>query len=114
MGMLDGKVVAVTGAGRGIGREVALLAAREGARVVVNDLGGSPDGEGSDAGPAAAVVEEIRALGREGVANTASIADPAGAQSIVDDALRAFGRLDAVVNNAGILRDRIFHKMSQP
>jgi NAD(P)-dependent dehydrogenase (short-subunit alcohol dehydrogenase family) len=110
--MLKEKVVVVTGAGRGIGREIALLAAREGARVVVNDLGGSTAGEGEDRRPADAVVAEIDAAGGTAVANFASIADPAAASSIIDDAVRNFGRIDAVVNNAGILRDRIFHKMS--
>ncbi len=111
--MLEGKVIAVTGAGRGIGREIALLAAREGASVVVNDLGGSQDGEGSDAGPAHEVVEEIRSAGGQAIANTADISDPLGAASIIEDAVAKFGRVDGVVNNAGILRDRIFHKMSQ-
>ncbi len=111
--MLEGKVIAVTGAGRGIGREIALLAAREGASVVVNDLGGSQDGDGSDAGPAHEVVEEIRAAGGQAIANTADISDPLGAASITEDAVAHFGRIDGVVNNAGILRDRIFHKMSQ-
>jgi len=111
--MLAGKVIAITGAGRGIGREIALLAARRGARVVVNDLGGSQDGVGQDRGPAQAVVDEIAAAGGEAVANLADISDPLGAASIIDDAERVFGRIDGVVNNAGILRDRIFHKMSQ-
>src|ERR1700716_1091128 len=110
--MLKEKVVVVTGAGRGIGREIALLAAREGAQVVVNDLGGSTAGEGEDRRPADAVVAEIAAAGGTALANFASISDPAGAASIIDDAVRNFGRIDAVVNNAGILRDRIFHKMS--
>ncbi|MDB6158117.1 MAG: 3-oxoacyl-(acyl-carrier-protein) reductase [Gammaproteobacteria bacterium] len=110
--MLKAKVVVVTGAGRGIGREIALLAAREGAQVVVNDLGGSTAGEGEDRRPADAVVAEIAAAGGTALANFASISDPAGAASIIDDAVRNFGRIDAVVNNAGILRDRIFHKMS--
>jgi NAD(P)-dependent dehydrogenase (short-subunit alcohol dehydrogenase family) len=113
MSMLQGKVIAITGAARGIGREVALLAAREGASVVVNDFGGSPDGEGRDASPAQEVVDEIIANGGQAVANPADISDPAGAASIIEDAVRAFGRIDGVVNNAGILRDRIFHKMSQ-
>jgi NAD(P)-dependent dehydrogenase (short-subunit alcohol dehydrogenase family) len=111
-GMLDGKVVAVTGAGRGIGRGIALLCAQEGAKVVVNDYGGSAEGEGADSGPAHDVVAEIRAAGGEAYANTASIAEPAGATSIIDDAVKVFGRIDAVVNNAGFLRDRIFHRMS--
>jgi NAD(P)-dependent dehydrogenase (short-subunit alcohol dehydrogenase family) len=111
-GMLEGRVVAVTGAGRGIGREIALLCAREGAAVVVNDPGVSADGEGADAGPAAQTVADIQAAGGRAHANTASVTDPAGAASIVEDAVARFGRIDAVVNNAGILRDRIWHKMS--
>lgn len=110
--MLENKVVAVTGAGRGIGREIALLCARKGAAVVVNDLGASPDGEGADAGPAEEVVSEIRKFGGRAIVNGSSIADPRGAESIIADAISAFGRIDGVVNNAGILRDRIFHKMS--
>ncbi|WP_306341429.1 SDR family NAD(P)-dependent oxidoreductase [Sphingobium sp. Z007] len=109
---LDGKVVAVTGAGRGIGRDVALLCARQGASVVVNDLGTSAHGEGADTGPAAAVAAMIRDQGGKAVANGASVAEPAGAASIIADAIAHFGRIDGVVNNAGILRDRIFHKMS--
>lgn len=109
---LQGKVVAVTGAGRGIGREIALACAREGATVVVNDFGGSLSGEGTSAGPAAQVVAEIEALGGRGAANTASVADPAGAASIVQTAIDRFGRIDGVVNNAGISRDGMFHKMS--
>lgn len=110
--MVAGKVVVVTGAGGGIGREIALLMARHGAKVVVNDIGASLSGDGEDAGPAGQVVGEIRALGGEAVANTDSVADPASAERIVGAALAAFGRIDCVVNNAGILRDRIFHKMS--
>src|SRR6266852_9583282 len=110
---LKDKVLVVTGAGRGIGRDIALLAAREGAKVVVNDLGGGADGEGNpDLGPASAVVDEIRAAGGTAVANGDSVADPAAAQHLIATALEAFGRLDCVVNNAGILRDRIFHRMS--
>lgn len=112
MGMLEGKVVAITGAGRGIGRAIALLCASEGASVVVNDYGGSASGSGADANPAETVVDEIRAAGGKAAANTASIADPKGAQSIVADAVSSFGQIDAVVNNAGFLRDAIFHKMS--
>lgn len=111
-GTTEGKVFAVTGAGRGIGREIAILAAREGARVVVNDLGGSPEGEGADLTPAQEVVAEIRKAGGEAVVNGDSVADPAGGERIVQCALDHFGRIDVVVNNAGILRDRIFHKMS--
>ena len=109
---LAGKVVIVTGAGRGIGREIALLCAREGACVVVNDLGVAADGSGSDAGPAAEVVGEIKTAGGKAVANTANITDPAAAEALIKQALDAFGRLDAVVNNAGVLRDTMFHKMS--
>jgi NAD(P)-dependent dehydrogenase (short-subunit alcohol dehydrogenase family) len=112
--MLDDKIVAVTGAGRGIGRGIALLAAREGARVVVNDLGGTADGHGADNGPAQEVVGIIRAAGGEAIANGADISSPAGASSIIEDAVRTFGRIDGVVNCAGVLRDRIFYKMSQP
>lgn len=110
--MMEGKVAVVTGAGGGIGRDIALAMAREGAKVVVNDLGASMTGEGASAGPAQQVVDEIRAAGGEAVANTDSVADAAAAQRIVVTALDSFGRLDAVVNNAGILRDRFFHKMS--
>lgn len=111
--MLAGKVVAVTGAGRGIGRALALACAAEGAKVLVNDHGGAANGEGADAGPAHEVVAEIKASGGSAHANTASISDPGGARSIVEDAVAAFGRIDAVINNAGFLRDAIFHKMSQ-
>jgi NAD(P)-dependent dehydrogenase (short-subunit alcohol dehydrogenase family) len=111
--MLEGKVVAVTGAGRGIGREIALLCAAKGAAVVVNDLGTSTEGEGADASPAEEVVALIRDAGGKAIVNSASVSDPAGATSIVEDAVKAFGRIDGVVNNAGILRDRIFHKMSE-
>ena len=112
MGMLDDKVVIVTGAGRGIGRDIALLAAAEGAKVVVNDPGVSAAGIGHDDGPAAQVAAEIRAAGGTAVANTDSVAEWDSANRIVRTATEAFGTLHAVVNNAGILRDRIFHNMS--
>lgn len=112
MSMLEGKIVAVTGAGRGIGREVALLCAKAGASVVVNDFGGTASGEQADESPARDVVEEILGFGGKAIANEASISDPAGAASIIEDAVRTYGRIDAVVNNAGFLRDAIFHKMS--
>ncbi len=111
-GMVEGKVVVVTGAGGGIGRDIALAMAREGAKVVVNDIGASVSGEGNDAGPAQKVVDEIKALGGEAVANTDSVAEAVAANRIVQTALDTFGRIDVVVNNAGILRDRFFHKMS--
>ncbi|MGE0699685.1 MAG: SDR family NAD(P)-dependent oxidoreductase [Hyphomicrobiaceae bacterium] len=113
MGCMDGKVLLVTGAGRGIGREMAILGAKEGAKVVVNDLGGSVDGEGgASQQPAEEVVETIRKMGGQAIANFNSVADPAAAQAIVKSAIDNFGRIDAVINNAGILRDRIFHRMS--
>ncbi len=105
MGALDGRVAVVTGAGRGIGREHALLFAAEGAAVVVNDLGGSNAGEGSDAGPAQEVVDEIRAAGGRAVANDDNVAMWDGAKNLVEQAISEFGTLDVVINNAGILRD---------
>jgi NAD(P)-dependent dehydrogenase (short-subunit alcohol dehydrogenase family) len=113
MGLLEGKTVIVTGAGGGVGRHIALMAAQEGANVVVNDLGGSVLGDGVDEGPAASVVNEIIQSGGRAVASTHSVADSVSAQKIVELAISSFGRLDGVVNNAGILRDAIFHKMSE-
>jgi NAD(P)-dependent dehydrogenase (short-subunit alcohol dehydrogenase family) len=110
--MMQDKVVIVTGAGGGIGRDIAIAMAREGAKVIVNDVGASMTGEGHDVGPAQRVVDEIRAAGGVAAANTDSVADAAAANRIVTTALDTFGRLDAVINNAGILRDRFFHKMS--
>ncbi|MCF2522873.1 SDR family NAD(P)-dependent oxidoreductase [Bradyrhizobium sp. G127] len=109
---LDGKVVVVTGAGRGIGREIALLAAAEGAKVVVNDPGGASDGSGTSAAPAEEVVEEIKKRGGTAVANFESVAEAVPASKIIKQAVDTYGRLDGVVNNAGILRDAIFHRMS--
>jgi NAD(P)-dependent dehydrogenase (short-subunit alcohol dehydrogenase family) len=109
---LDGKVAVVTGAGGGIGRDIALQLAKAGAAVVVNDIGASLTGEGKSAGPAEQVCQEITAAGGKAVPAIASVADPLEAQSIVDTALQAFGRIDYIVNNAGILRDVLFHKMS--
>jgi NAD(P)-dependent dehydrogenase (short-subunit alcohol dehydrogenase family) len=111
-GAVAGKVAIVTGAGRGIGRGIALLLAREGARVVVCDIGASLEGAGTDASPAHDVVDEIKKGGGEAIASTLSIAEPKNADEIVKAALTAFGRVDILVNNAGILRDRIFHRMS--
>ncbi|CAM3597597.1 3-hydroxyacyl-CoA dehydrogenase [Bordetella sputigena] len=109
---MSGKVAIVTGAGGGIGRDIALQLAQAGARVVVNDIGVSLSGEGHDDGPASAVVREIRTAGGEATPNTDSIATRAGAQRLVRQAVDTYGRIDCVVNNAGILRDRFFHKMS--
>ncbi|ANN20254.1 short-chain dehydrogenase [Amycolatopsis orientalis] len=113
MGALDGRVAVITGAGRGIGREHALLFAREGASVVVNDLGGANDGSGADTGPAQEVVDEIRAAGGKAVANTANVADWAGAEELIAQAVGEFGKLDVVVNNAGILRDAFLAGMEE-
>lgn len=113
MGTLDGRIAVITGAGRGIGREHALLFAREGASVVVNDLGGSDAGEGADTGPAQEVVDEITAAGGTAVANTENIATWDGAKGLVEQAVSEFGGLDVVVNNAGILRDSFIAGMAE-
>jgi NAD(P)-dependent dehydrogenase (short-subunit alcohol dehydrogenase family) len=112
MGALEGRVAIITGAGRGIGREHALLFAQEGAKVVVNDLGGAADGSGSDLTPAQQVVDEIRAAGGSAVANGDDITDADGAQRLVQTALDTFGELHVLVNNAGILRDRTLVNMN--
>src|SRR3546814_1729054 len=112
-GIVAGKVVVVTGAGGGIGRGVALAMAAAGAKVVVNDIGVSLQGEGGGDGPAQAVVQEILAAGGQACANTDSVASYEGAHNIIKTAVDAFGRIDAVVNNAGNLRDRVFHQMSE-
>src|SRR5262245_53556113 len=106
MGLLDGKVAVITGAGGGIGRAEALLFAREGARVVVNDVGGARDGVGASEAAASKVVEEIKAAGGEAAASFDSVATVEGAGRIVQAAVDAFGRIDILVNNAGILRDK--------
>ena len=113
MGALDGRVAIITGAGRGIGREHALLFAAEGAKVVVNDLGGANDGSGEDAAPAQQVVNEIKAMGCEAVANFDNVADWEGAQRMINAAVETFGDLDILVNNAGILRDRVLVNMTE-
>lgn len=112
-GQLDGRIAVVTGAGRGIGREHALLFASEGAKVVVNDLGGANDGEGSDTAPAQEVVDEIRAAGGQAVANTDNIAQWDGAAALIEQAVGEYGGLDVVVNNAGILRDGFIAAMEE-
>ena len=111
--LLQDKVLIVTGAGRGIGRAIALMGAANGAKVVVNDLGGSEDGSGSDAIPADEVVEQIKAAGGEAIASYGSVTDWDAAHDIVETAVNYFGRVDCVVNNAGNLRDAIFHKMTE-
>ena len=113
MGILNGKVVLVTGGGNGIGRDCALIAAREGAKLVVNDLGGGiAGGDEGSAGPAEAVAQEIRAAGGEAVSNSESVTSLKAVQGMVEQAIKAFGGLHAVINPAGILRDAMFHKMT--
>src|SRR4051795_379837 len=113
MGALDGRIAIITGAGRGIGREHALLFASEGAKVVVNDLGGAMDGSGDDRTPAQQVVDEVRAMGGEAIANADNVADWEGGQRLVQSAIDAFGDLHVLVNNAGILRDRVLVNMTE-
>src|SRR4051812_28600761 len=113
MGALEGRVAIITGAGRGLGREHALLFAAEGAKIVINDRGGTNDGAGTDATPAEQVADEIKAAGGEAVANGDDISDWEGAQQLVNTALEAFGELDILVNNAGILRDRVLVNMTE-
>ena len=112
MGICDGRVVVITGAGRGIGREHALEFASQGAKVVINDLGAEVDGTGSSAGPAGQVVDEIRAMGGEAVANGDDVSDYEGAGRLIQTAIDTFGTLDVLVNNAGILRDRMLVNMT--
>src|ERR1700722_7803547 len=113
MALLDGKVAVITGAGRGIGREEALLMAKHGAKIVVNDLGGHFDGSGQSRSPAEDVVKEIRAAGSEAVANYESVSDFKSARRILECALDNFGKVNIIVNNAGILRDRMIFNMSE-
>jgi NAD(P)-dependent dehydrogenase (short-subunit alcohol dehydrogenase family) len=111
-GLCEGRVVIVTGAGRGIGREHALEFARQGADVIVNDLGSEVDGTGASVGPAQDVADEVRALGRRAIVNGDDVADEAGAERLISSAIEEFGRLDVLVNNAGILRDRMLMNMT--
>ena len=113
MGALDGRVAIITGAGRGLGREHALLFAAEGAKVVVNDLGGANDGTGSDMTPAQQTVADIKAMGGDAIVNTDNVADWDGAKRMIDQAIETFGDLDILVNNAGILRDRVLVNMTE-
>lgn len=114
MALLDGKVAIVTGAGRGIGEQHAMALAKEGAKVVVNDLGGSTAGEGADQSPAQQVADRIKEAGGDAVANYSNVADFEGAKAMVEQAVEEFGRLDILINNAGILRDRMLVSMTEP
>ena len=111
--LVEGRVAVITGAGRGIGREHALSLASHGAKIVVNDLGGDVNGEGGELSPAQSVVDEITALGGEAVVNGANVADYNEAKAMIDQAIEAFGGLDILINNAGILRDRMIFKMDE-
>jgi NAD(P)-dependent dehydrogenase (short-subunit alcohol dehydrogenase family) len=111
--MCEGRVCIITGAGRGLGRQYALMLAKHGAKVVVNDLGGSRDGQGGDAGPAQDVVAEIVAAGGQAVANTSDISSLDGATKLIGQAIETYGTLDVLVNNAGILRDKMLFSMSE-
>jgi NAD(P)-dependent dehydrogenase (short-subunit alcohol dehydrogenase family) len=113
MGALEGRVAIITGSGRGIGREHALLFAQEGAKLVINDLGGAIDGSGDDRTPAQQVVDEIKAMGGEAIANADNVADWEGGQRLINAAIEAFGDLHVLVNNAGILRDRVLVNMTE-
>ena len=112
-GLCDGRVAIVTGGGRGIGREYCLMLAAEGARVVVNDLGAAADGTGQDVSPAAQVVAEIKAAGGEAVANGSDVSNWDQAKAMIDQAITTFGKLDVLINNAGILRDRMLVNMTE-
>lgn len=111
--MCEGRICVVTGAGRGLGRDYALMLAEHGAKVIVNDLGGSADGRGADTGPASEVVDEIRAAGGEAAANTDDVSSWRGAEMLIGQAIGTFGGLDVLINNAGILRDRTLVSMSE-
>jgi NAD(P)-dependent dehydrogenase (short-subunit alcohol dehydrogenase family) len=113
MGVLDGKVAIVTGAGRGLGRDEALYLAKEGAKVVINDIGAGFDGAGNETGPADDVVKEIKALGSDAMASYCSVADYAAVGQMIQDTIKTFGQLNIVVNNAGILRDRMIFNMAE-
>ena len=111
--LCEGRVAIVTGAGRGLGRDYALMLAAHGAKVVVNDIGTTREGSGKDSSPATQVVEEIRSTGGEAVTNGDDVADWNGAKSLIDFAVKSFGKLDVLINNAGILRDRMLTNMSE-